>query len=700
MRKCCLLLALCPCFAIFTTGDFPAYAEVISQWNFNSVPPDGSTSTGTNVPSVGYGTAALIGGTTAGYATGSTNDPATSSDDSGWNTAHYPGQSTGNKSAGVQFNISTLGYSNIEVRWDQRVSGSASRYYRFQWSADGNTFNDASSAIVMNASPSTASYYEAQANNLSGNASVENNAQFAFRIVSEFQSTATGAGADSYVTVSNGTYSTSGTVRFDFVTVTGTAIPGANTPPTISTVSNQTLRVNQATAALPLLVNDAEDPAGSLTLNARSSDPAVIPESNVVFGGSGGNRTVTVSAGNQTGASVVTLDVIDTGGRSNSTSFTVTVLPLNTAPTISVIPPTNTTMNVPTPAIDFTVNDLETAAGNLALSASSSNPSLVPAGNLVFGGSGSNRTVTVIPAPGQTGVAPLIVTVSDGVNASSTDFAVMVTPSSDVIFYDPFAYADGSLLTNSAFLWGNRSGTVGQCQVTNGQLLVIGATGEDVSGELAGGPYVKTNGFVLYAGFKMTFLDLPKPVPGYFAHFVGGSSLRGRVYAGTTNAGSGSFRLFVANGSDAVTMVPQDLSVNTAYDIVTRYDVDNASTTLWIQPGTESDSGTTATDTQTAVTISSYGFRQDSSLGATVLVDDVRVGRSFASVVSGGASVAPIPLVATRWGNQIVLNWNDPGFGLQSGPNATGTFTNIPGASSPYTNALSGRARFFRLKEN
>ena len=41
---------------------FSAYADLITQWNFNSVPPDGSTSTGTNVPSVGYGTAVLIGG--------------------------------------------------------------------------------------------------------------------------------------------------------------------------------------------------------------------------------------------------------------------------------------------------------------------------------------------------------------------------------------------------------------------------------------------------------------------------------------------------------------------------------------------------------------------------------------------------------------------------------------------------------------
>jgi len=65
------------------------------------------TSTGTNRPSVGNGTASLIGGTTATWATGSTNDPATSTDDSGWNTAAYPAQGGNNKTAGVQFGVST-----------------------------------------------------------------------------------------------------------------------------------------------------------------------------------------------------------------------------------------------------------------------------------------------------------------------------------------------------------------------------------------------------------------------------------------------------------------------------------------------------------------------------------------------------------------------------------------------------------------
>jgi hypothetical protein len=37
---------------------------------------------------------------------------------------------------------------------------------------------------------------------------------------------------------------------------------------------------------------------------------------------------------------------------------------------------------------------------------------------------------------------------------------------------------------------------------------------------------------------------------------------------------------------------------------------------------------------------------------------------------------------------------------LQSAPAVTGTFTNLPAATSPYTNALTAPQQFFRLISN
>jgi uncharacterized repeat protein (TIGR03803 family) len=48
-------------------------------------------------------------------------------------------------------------------------------------------------------------------------------------------------------------------------------------------------------------------------------------------------------------------------------------------------------------------------------------------------------------------------------------------------------------------------------------------------------------------------------------------------------------------------------------------------------------------------------------------------------------------------GAGFVLTWADPAFSLQAAPVATGLYTNIAGATSPYTNAPAGQQKFFRL---
>lgn len=199
-----------------------ANAQLIAQWNFNSNPPDASTSTGTLTPSVGSGTASLIGGTTStfasGDASGGSTDPATG-DDSGWNVTTFPSQGSGNRTAGVQFTLSgpvpwPVGATGLEVKWDQRHSNTASRYARFQYSTDGTSWTDGS---LYDANAGGDKWYNARTETLSG--VVPSSWGFAFRIVSEF-APSTSQYAPSTTTVS---YGTGGTWRFDMVTVS--AIP-------------------------------------------------------------------------------------------------------------------------------------------------------------------------------------------------------------------------------------------------------------------------------------------------------------------------------------------------------------------------------------------------------------------------------------------------------------------------------------------
>jgi uncharacterized repeat protein (TIGR03803 family) len=62
-----------------------------------------------------------------------------------------------------------------------------------------------------------------------------------------------------------------------------------------------------------------------------------------------------------------------------------------------------------------------------------------------------------------------------------------------------------------------------------------------------------------------------------------------------------------------------------------------------------------------------------------------------------GVSSGAIPLQIMAEGNSVVLTWTDSTFSLQTAPSAGGLFTNIPGALSPYTNAIIGPHQVFRL---
>jgi hypothetical protein len=202
-----------------------AHADVLTQWNFNSPVPDGNLATGTLAPSIGSGTASLVGGTTAtfasGVAGGGSTDPAPS-DNSGWNVTAFAAQGSGDLTRGVQFAVDTTGYTGVVVRWDQRHSNTAAAHVQFQYSLDGLSFTNFGAPFVADAGDA---WFNGRAVDLGSVAGVADNASFAFRIVASF------APGTSLYAASNPTssYAASGTWRFDMVTVSAAPIPEPST---------------------------------------------------------------------------------------------------------------------------------------------------------------------------------------------------------------------------------------------------------------------------------------------------------------------------------------------------------------------------------------------------------------------------------------------------------------------------------------
>lgn len=195
--------------AVAKVSVFSTPATRIARWGFNN---------NSLLPSEGSGTVTLVGNTTATFAGGSFSDPSQIDAplfNKGWGTSGYPPSGSSNKLAGIEFNsISTVGYKDLVLTWEQRHSNTASKYARLQYSSNGVDFVD-HSVITMNSTNNDFVFFSSD---LSGIQTLNNNPSVAFRIVSEFQLSATGSGVNDFVgTV--GSYGTGGTIRYDLVSV-------------------------------------------------------------------------------------------------------------------------------------------------------------------------------------------------------------------------------------------------------------------------------------------------------------------------------------------------------------------------------------------------------------------------------------------------------------------------------------------------
>lgn len=272
--------------------------------------------------------------------------------------------------------------------------------------------------------------------------------------------------------------------------------------------------------------------------------------------------------------------------------------------------------------------------------------------------------------------------------------AALTTQAANPIWYDVVTnYPLGCITTNSAGLWyPHLPGTVTATDAlvvsnfytsgaaANGRRLRVNGLNSEYIMRLFDpintNSYVSGGGTVLYASMIANANFVPAGGAGtYFANFnnvlgsppeaTNGFDFRGRVFEigatntyPFTNTVAGTYHYCVANaagdpaqgGGASILHVPVDLVRNVDYQIVLRYDIDNAQATLWVNPASESDTANMAGPTSDvgAVVNGLAGllFRQRTG-GGTVDVRDIAVGTNFADVVT---NVTPGPvLVATNY---------------------------------------------------
>jgi hypothetical protein len=166
---------------------------------------------------------------------------------------------------------------------------------------------------------------------------------------------------------------------------------------------------------------------------------------------------------------------------------------------------------------------------------------------------------------------------------------------------------------------------------------------------------------------------------------------------GTNDAAPGTYRVGIASlGSIATNaaMFPQDLLPTTNYVVVTKLVVSNGFSTIWVNPvageSSPSVTDTTVVPPNSLFNMSQFELRESGGNGGSVSVSKVRVGKTFDSVF-------PSPQIQTI-GGQTVVTWSDPTVTLQSATSVLGPFSDVIGATSPYTNNTAQPIQFYRFK--
>lgn len=219
-----------------------------------------------------------------------------------------------------------------------------------------------------------------------------------------------------------------------------------------------------------------------------------------------------------------------------------------------------------------------------------------------------------------------------------------VCANADIIAFDNFDYADGSLVPNGG--WANHSGTAGDLLVSGGQVMVQhGVPSEDAN--LAFAPVAGT----VFYGIDFTVPDVGAPISGtdheYFAHFREGFNFSGRIDI-VAAPGGGDFSVGIASDeSTADAIWATDLSYGVTYRAVVGYNQDTNQAQLWIDASLSSDTSIFGEDrADPGDVVVSFGLRQsDSDLNELIVIDGLVLGTTFEDVVSAVPTPASLVLL-------------------------------------------------------
>jgi uncharacterized repeat protein (TIGR01451 family) len=230
-------------------------------------------------------------------------------------------------------------------------------------------------------------------------------------------------------------------------------------------------------------VDDVETSTNDLIIGARSYDDYVMPNSILGPWGPGYDPYIKLTpVKNRSGTALIEIRVRDGAGVRTTNLFTLTVLPVEDAP--SIVTPDDVTISEDGELmVNFAVDDPETMSADLIVRVESSNTDLISNDSFVFGGDITSRTLAARLVPNQYGDCRVTLFVQDGAGLiSSNGFWVTVDPVND----DPFVSNIPAIETTTDQTSADASFTIGDLESDPDSLVLTAISTNTALAPVAG----------------------------------------------------------------------------------------------------------------------------------------------------------------------------------------------------------------------
>ncbi len=187
---------------------------------------------------------------------------------------------------------------------------------------------------------------------------------------------------------------------------------------------------DQATTSTVLLA-DIDTPVHQLLLSASSSDQSLLEDSAISFGVTNATTTVFMAPVTNATGSVDLSVTVDDGEFRRSTTFSLTINPVNDPPVIATSNTSVAAIEDSQDVLYVNLADIDTPLNDITMTASSANQSMIDDAAISIGATAATTRISFDPVLNTTGSVELSVFADDGEFIRSTTFTVNIIKVND-----------------------------------------------------------------------------------------------------------------------------------------------------------------------------------------------------------------------------------------------------------------------------